>query len=56
MNSRAWLDRATLAGIAAGVALLLQPWWPAGFRFGFLVTAAATLGQIVAAHLPEKRA
>jgi hypothetical protein len=56
MNPRAWLDRATLVGIAAGVALLLQPWWPAGFRFGFLVTAAATLGQIVAAHLPERRA
>ena len=45
------LDRLTLAGIAVGLGLLLQPWWEAGFRAGFFVTAAATLGQVVTSHL-----
>lgn len=45
-------DRLTLVGMAVGVALLLQPWWAAGFRVGFFVTLGSTLLQIVAAHLP----
>ena len=47
-------DRLTLVGMAVGVALLLQPWWAAGFRVGFFVTLASTLLQIVAAHLPSQ--
>jgi hypothetical protein len=45
------LDRLTLAGIAAGLALVLQPWWAAGFRAGFFVAIAAVLGQIATSHL-----
>lgn len=46
-------DRLTLLGMALGVATLLQPWWPSGFRVGFFLTLASTLLQIVAAHLPR---
>ena len=50
-------DRGSLYGIAAGVALLMQPWWEGGFRAGFFVVLAATLVQIVASHLvPGERA
>ena len=49
------LDRATLIGIALGIALMLQPWWAGGFRAGFVVTAAATLAQIVTSHLLPQR-
>jgi hypothetical protein len=51
------LDRASLAGIACGVALVVQPWWSGGFRAGFFVVLGATLLQIVASHaLPQERA
>ena len=46
------LDRLTLAGIAAGISLMLQPWWGGGFRVGFFLTAVATICQIVVSHLP----
>jgi len=46
-----WIDRAALAGIAAGVAMMLQPLWAGGFRAGFFVVAAATLGHIITSHL-----
>jgi hypothetical protein len=45
------LDRLTLGGIAAGLALVLQPWWSGGLKAGFFLTIAAVLGQIVTAHL-----
>jgi len=50
MSLRA-LDRLTLAGIALSIALMLQPWWHGGFRVGFFLALASTLGQIVTAHL-----
>ncbi len=51
------LDRLALAGIGAGLALLFQPWWAAGFRVGFFVALAATLAYIVTSHChrPEAR-
>ena len=49
-----WLDRATLAAIAFGIAVMLQPWWTSGFRVGFFLTAAATVAQIVASHLQPR--
>jgi hypothetical protein len=49
MSARAW-DRLTLAGIGIGIAVTLQPWWPAGLRVGFALTGAFTLAQIVASH------
>ena len=45
------LDRLTLLGIAAGIALELQPFWSDGLRVGFLVTLAAVVLQILFAHL-----
>ena len=54
---QAALDRLSLAGMALGIALVLQPWWPAGFRYGFALTGLSIVLQIVAAHLPrEERA
>jgi len=55
VSAERW-DRISLAAIAAGIGLLLQPWWESGFRAGFFVTAGATLLQIVASHLPRGRA
>ncbi len=46
-------DRATLLGITLGLLLMLQPWWPAGFRLGFFTTLAFALLQILASHLPQ---
>ena len=46
----AWLDRAALAGLIAGVALTL---WPAEgmLRWGFWTTLAFTIFHIVTSHL-----
>jgi hypothetical protein len=44
------LDRLTLAGIAAGLAIGLQPFWSDGLRVGFFVTLAAVVLQIAASH------
>ena len=46
-----WCDRASLIGIALGVALMVQPWWTGGFEAGFFTTVASTLGQIAFSHL-----
>ena len=45
------LDKFTLIGMAIGVAMMLQPWWGAGFEVGFFVTIASTVLQIVTSHL-----
>jgi hypothetical protein len=47
------LERSTLAGMALGVALMLQPWVPGGMRVGFFVTLASTVAQIVLGHMTE---
>jgi len=38
-------------GIAAGIGLILQPWWTDGFRVGFFVTAGFTVLHIVVTHI-----
>lgn len=50
------LERLTLAGMAVGVALMLQPSWSGGMRAGFFVTIACTLAQIVLGRLVESDA
>ena len=44
------LDRVARSGLAAGVALMLQPWWADGFRWGFFITALCTAGHIATSH------
>ena len=44
------LDRISLAGMALGVGCILQPWWPAGFRLGFVATGLFTLLYIAVSH------
>ena len=53
---RAPLDRLSLALMAAGMSLVLQPWWVGGFRLGFAVTGLGVVLQILAAHWPERAA
>lgn len=50
------LERLALAGMALGVALMIQPWWAGGMRVGFFATAAFTLAQITVSHLPRRTA
>ena len=45
------LDLLARAGLAAGISMMLQPWWAAGFRWGFFVTAAFTLLHIATSRL-----
>ena len=45
------MDRLSLAGMALGVALILQPWWAGGLKVGFVVTIFSTLCQVVFSHL-----
>ena len=44
-------DPLTLIAIAVGLAVMLQPFWPGGFRVGFFLTLVATVAQVVASHL-----
>ena len=48
------VDRAAQLGLAAGVALMLQPWWADGFRYGFFATAAFAVLHIVTSHLVDE--
>jgi hypothetical protein len=45
------LDRASLLGIAAGLALELQPFTDSGLRAGFFVLIVAVVLQIVSSHV-----
>jgi hypothetical protein len=45
------LDLLARAGLAAGISMMLQPWWAAGFRWGFFVTAAFTLLHIATSRM-----
>ena len=45
-----WLDRCALAGMVAGVGLMLQPLWGAGLRYGFFATALFTILHIIITH------
>jgi hypothetical protein len=49
------IDRATLGGLALGIAVMLQPVWAGGFRTGFFFTLVMVVGQIVASHLVPRR-
>ena len=45
------LDRIAQVGMGLGVALMLQPWWREGLRYGFFSTALFTILHIVTSHL-----
>jgi len=47
-------DRALLGGMALGTVLMLQPVWEGGLKWGFFLTLASTILEIVTGHmLPE---
>ncbi len=54
--TRQGLDRVSLLMLAAGLALMFQPWWKEGFRVGFFVVLTATIAQVFAGHLSAKGA
>ncbi len=47
----AFLQKLFLWLMAAGIGVILQPWWHDGLRIGFFVTLAATIAYIVTAHI-----
>jgi len=46
-----WLDKSAQVGMLLGIALLLQPWWRQGFRWGFFCTAVFTVLHIATSHM-----
>jgi hypothetical protein len=44
-------DRALLWGMALGTLLMLQPAWRGGLEWGFFLTLACTVLEIVTGHL-----
>lgn len=53
MRTIRYLDKTAQAGMAMGVALMLQPWWGQGLQYGFFVTAISTLLHILTSHLQQ---
>lgn len=51
-----WLDYAAVAGMALGVAAILQPWWGSGLRVGFFATLGFTVLHIVTSHVHKPEA
>lgn len=51
MRTIRYLDKIAQAGMGLGVALMLQPWWQGGLRYGFFATALFTLLHILTSHL-----
>lgn len=41
-------------GMAAGVLIMIQPWFP-GMRAGFALTALFTIIHNIVSHIPERR-
>ncbi len=50
------LDILALAGMGFGMALILQPWWPGGFRWGFFLSLAFTILHIFTSHMNRPEA
>ena len=40
------------AGIIIGILCMIQPWWFALFKPGFLILLASTIGFIIVTHIP----
>jgi hypothetical protein len=47
------LEKLAIALMLAGIVALCQPWLFEGYRWGFPVLLAGTLGFIVVSHLPR---
>ena len=59
MSARSWIaraDRASLVGMALGLALMLFLDASWAFRAGFFVVLGSTVAQILFAHLPRSEA
>jgi hypothetical protein len=44
-------DKALLYCMGLGTALMLQPFWDGGLKWGFFLTLASTILEIVTAHM-----
>src|SRR5437868_5618350 len=44
-------DRVLLYGMGVGTLLMLQPFWDGGLKWGFFVTLASTVLEIVTGHM-----
>ena len=46
-----YVDKCAIAGMALGIGIILQPWWPGGFSVGFFATLGFTVLHIVTSHM-----
>jgi hypothetical protein len=44
-------DRVLFCGMALGTALMLEPYWAGGLKWGFFLTLGSTVLEIVTGHL-----
>jgi hypothetical protein len=44
-------DRALFSGMALGTALMLEPYWAGGLKWGFFLTLGCTVLEIITGHL-----
>jgi len=44
-------DKALLLGMGLGTLLMLQPFWSDGLKWGFFMTFAATVLEIITGHM-----
>ena len=54
MSMPARMEKLALGIMAAGIAMVWQPWVGELFRWGFAVILAGVAGFILASHLPRK--
>jgi hypothetical protein len=47
----ATIERVLIGGIVLGVVAMFQPWFFAGYRYGFLLLLLSTLGFILWSHI-----
>ena len=47
----ATIERVWIGGIVLGIVAMFQPWFFAGYRYGFLLLLIATLGFILWSHI-----
>jgi hypothetical protein len=47
------LDISAIMGMALGIAMILQPWWGDGLRYGFFVTLFFAVLHTLTSHLSQ---
>jgi hypothetical protein len=48
------VDKILLSGMGVGTALMLQPFWMGGLKWGFFLTLVCTVLEVATAHMLPK--